>query len=55
MSATALPRLAVLHVALNPVPGPWSVMRDLAVAQAKSDLYGAVGLGMIHSRKGLKQ
>jgi len=49
----ALPssKLAVLHVALNPVTGPWSVMRDLAVAQAKAGLYGAVGLGVIHSRK----
>ncbi len=42
---------AVLHVALNPVTGPWSVMRDLAGAQAKSGLYGAVGIGIIHSRK----
>jgi glycosyltransferase involved in cell wall biosynthesis len=42
---------SVLHVALNPVTGPWSVMRDLAQAQAKSGLYGAVGLGVIHSRK----
>jgi hypothetical protein len=33
---------SVLHVALNPVTGLWSVMRDLAVAQAKSGLYGAV-------------
>jgi glycosyltransferase involved in cell wall biosynthesis len=46
-----LSSIAVLHVALNPVTGPWSVMRDLAVAQSKSDLYGAVGLGIIHSRK----
>ena len=43
--------VAVLHVALNPVTGPWSVMRDLAVAQAKSGWYDAVGLGVIHSRK----
>jgi glycosyltransferase involved in cell wall biosynthesis len=41
----------VLHVALNPVTGPWSVMRDLAAAQAKTGMYGAVGLGVIHSRK----
>jgi glycosyltransferase involved in cell wall biosynthesis len=45
------PKVAVLHVALNPLTGPWSVMRDLAVAQSKSGLYGAVGLGVIHSRK----
>jgi glycosyltransferase involved in cell wall biosynthesis len=44
-------KTAVLHVTLNPVTGPWSVMRDLAVAQTKSGLYGAVGLGVIHSRK----
>jgi glycosyltransferase involved in cell wall biosynthesis len=44
-------KTAVLHVALNPVTGAWSVMRDLAVAQAKSGLYGAVGFGIIHSRK----
>ena len=43
-------KIAVLHVALNPVTGPWSVMRDLAVAQAKSDRYASVGIGIIHSR-----
>lgn len=42
---------AILHVALNPVTGPWSVLRDLAVAQAKSGLYASVGIGVIHSRK----
>ena len=42
--------IAVLHVALNPVTGPWSVMRDLALAQARSGRYAAVGLGVIHSR-----
>jgi glycosyltransferase involved in cell wall biosynthesis len=48
---TGLSKPAVLHVALNPVTGPWSVMRDLAVAQSKSGLYEAVGLGVVHSRK----
>lgn len=43
-------KISVLHVALNPVTGPWSVMRDLAVAQAKSGLYGSVGLGIVHSK-----
>lgn len=43
-------KISVLHVALNPVTGPWSVMRDLAVAQSKSSLYGAVGFGIIHSK-----
>jgi hypothetical protein len=41
---------AVLHVALNPVTGPWSVMRDLALAQAASCRYSAVGLGVISSK-----
>jgi glycosyltransferase involved in cell wall biosynthesis len=41
---------AVLHVALNPVTGPWSVMRDLALAQAASGRYSAVGLGVITSK-----
>jgi glycosyltransferase involved in cell wall biosynthesis len=43
-------KISVLHVALNPVTGPWSVMRDLAVAQAKSGRYAAVGFGIIHSK-----
>jgi glycosyltransferase involved in cell wall biosynthesis len=38
---------AVLHVALNPVTGPWSVMRELSKAQAASGLYASVGLGII--------
>ncbi len=41
---------AVLHIALNPVTGPWSVMRDLALAQAASGRYRAVGLGVITSK-----
>jgi glycosyltransferase involved in cell wall biosynthesis len=45
------PKTAILHVALNPVTGPWSVMRDLAVAQSKSGLYASVGIGIVHSRK----
>jgi glycosyltransferase involved in cell wall biosynthesis len=47
MSTKASPRLAVLHVALNPVTGVWSVMRELSKAQAGSGLYVAVGLGVI--------
>lgn len=39
---------AVLHVALNPITGPWSVMRELARAQARSGLYAGVGVGVIH-------
>ncbi|HWY32464.1 MAG TPA: glycosyltransferase family 4 protein, partial [Candidatus Acidoferrum sp.] len=40
-------KLAVLHVALNPVTGAWSVMRGLAQAQAASGIYKATGLGVI--------
>ena len=39
----------VLHVALDPITGPWSVMRDLALAQAASHNYAAVGIGVISS------
>jgi glycosyltransferase involved in cell wall biosynthesis len=39
--------LAVLHVALNPVTGAWSVMRGLASAQAASGIYQAAGLGVV--------
>ena len=38
---------SVLHVALNPVTGPWSVMRELAKAQAASGFYAGVGIGLI--------
>lgn len=37
----------ILHIALNPVTGVWSVMRELSKAQANSGLYAAVGLGVI--------
>ncbi len=47
---SSLLKTAVLHVALNPVTGPWSVMRDLALAQAASGRYGAVGLAVITSK-----
>ena len=47
---STFPKTAVLHVALNPVTGPWSVMRDLALAQAASGRYSAVGLGVITSK-----
>ena len=39
--------IAIFHVALNPVTGPWSVMRNLACAQIKSGLYSGVGIGVI--------
>jgi glycosyltransferase involved in cell wall biosynthesis len=40
----------VLHIALNPMTGPWSVMRDLAVAQAASGNYAEVAIGVIVSK-----
>jgi len=40
-------KLSVLHVALHPVTGPWSVMRELTKAQAASGLYAGVGIGVI--------
>ncbi len=43
-------RLAVLHVALNPITGVWSVMRGLAEGQSRSGLYEAVGIGIIADR-----
>jgi glycosyltransferase involved in cell wall biosynthesis len=39
--------VAVLHAALHPVTGPWSVMRDLARAQAVSGRFAGVGLAVI--------
>ena len=47
---SAAEKIAVLHVALNPVTGPWSVMRELAKAQAGSGLYAGVGVGVITYR-----
>lgn len=38
---------AVLHVACHPVTGPWSVMRDLAQAQAASGLFAGVGVAVV--------
>lgn len=40
----------MLHVALNPVTGVWSVMKGLAMGQAGSGLYPAVGVGVISDR-----
>lgn len=40
-------KIAVLHAACHPVTGPWSVMRDLANAQAASGRYAAVGIAVI--------
>lgn len=44
-------KLAVLHLALNPVTGVWSVMRELARAQTRAGLYAAVGIGIIADRR----
>ena len=46
-SAISCSQTAVLHAALHPVTGPWSVMRDLALAQAASGRFAGVGLGVI--------
>ncbi len=43
-------RLAVLHVALNPVTGVWSVMKELALGQSRSGLYAAVGVGVLSDK-----
>src|SRR5690349_6742536 len=45
------PGLAVLHVALEPTSGVWSVMRDVSQAQAASGRYRAVAMGVIASSK----
>ena len=37
----------VLHLALQPLTGPWSVMRELAHGQQKNGLYAGVGIGVI--------
>lgn len=47
MEPASSQKLAVLHVALNPITGVWSVMKGLASAQAKSGLYASVGIGII--------
>ena len=46
MSVASKP-VSILHLALNPLTGPWSVMRNLAQAQRKSGLYAGVGLGVV--------
>jgi glycosyltransferase involved in cell wall biosynthesis len=38
---------AILHIALQPLTGPWSVMRELANAQSDSGFYAGVGIGVI--------
>ena len=43
----ALAKPAVLHAALHPVTGPWSVMRELALAQAESGLFAGVGVAVM--------
>lgn len=43
------PSLAVLHVALDPESGVWSVIRELSRAQATSMQYRAVAIGVISS------
>jgi hypothetical protein len=38
-------KTAVLHVMFNPVTGPWSVIKTLAMAQEASGEYAGVGTG----------
>jgi glycosyltransferase involved in cell wall biosynthesis len=40
-------KTAILHVALNPLTGPWAVMKQLAKAQAATGLAREVALGLI--------
>jgi glycosyltransferase involved in cell wall biosynthesis len=40
-------KTAVLHVMFNPVTGPWSVIKTLAMAQEASGEYAGVGIGLI--------
>jgi glycosyltransferase involved in cell wall biosynthesis len=47
MDATHGARRPVLHVALNPHTGPWSVMKGLALAQRAADPRRLVGLGLL--------
>jgi glycosyltransferase involved in cell wall biosynthesis len=41
------PKIAVLHVMMNPATGPWNVIRQLSLAQNNSRLYSEVALGLI--------
>lgn len=45
MSPTIKP--AILHAALHPVTGPWSVMRELALAQEQSRQFAGVGVAVL--------
>lgn len=40
--------VAVLHFALHPVTGPWSVIRALANKQREMGLYSEVAIGVLH-------
>ncbi len=40
---------AVLHIALEPTSGVWSVMRDVSQAQVDSGRYRAVAMGVVES------
>ncbi|MCX6930312.1 MAG: glycosyltransferase family 4 protein [Verrucomicrobia bacterium] len=48
---SAFQKFSVLHVALEPASGVWSVMRDLSQAQVASGRYRAVAMGVIASSK----
>ena len=44
---SASERYAILHVACHPVTGPWSVMRELALAQSASGRFAGVGIAVV--------
>jgi glycosyltransferase involved in cell wall biosynthesis len=44
-------KTAVLHFALNPITGVWSVMKILAQAQTRSGNYASVGIGILMDQK----
>jgi glycosyltransferase involved in cell wall biosynthesis len=43
--------ISVLHVALNPVTGVWSVMKELALSQSRSGMYASVGVGVLSDNR----
>jgi glycosyltransferase involved in cell wall biosynthesis len=44
-------KTAILHFALEPTSGVWSVMRDVAKAQVESGRYSAVAMGVVASKR----
>ena len=44
------PKIAILHVMLQPRTGPWGVMKELSHAQSESGRYAEVAFGLITDR-----